>query len=72
MIENNRNQNQSSGNQNRDNQNPNQNNQTQNTSDQIGKGANPQDGDQWNNYRSRELSDQGSGTGNASRSKQNS
>ncbi len=72
MTENNRNQGQSSDSQNLRDQNSNQNNQSQNTSDQIGKGANPQDGDQWSNYRTRELSDQGSGAGNATTPKQNS
>lgn len=33
----------------------------------AGTGANPQDGDQWNNYRSRELSDNG-GQGEQNRS----
>lgn len=43
----------------------NQSGQQQNTSGQqqqsdIGQGQNPQDGDQWNNYRTRELSGKGS------------
>lgn len=36
--------------------------QQQQQNDRIGEGANPQDGDQWNNYRSRELSDNKSGS----------
>lgn len=43
----------------------NQSGQQQNTSgqqgqqqnDRVGEGANPQDGNEWNNYRTRELSD---------------
>ena len=44
--------------------------QTQNTSDQKQPYQNPQDGKQWSNYRTREMSNEneGSGEGNASAS----
>lgn len=63
MTENNRNQeqNQSSntGSSNQSNQNTGQSGQTRNTSGQDQQFQNPQRGDDWNNYRSREMSDEG-------------
>jgi len=49
-----------------ENSSKNQSGQQQNTSGQqqqsdVGQGQNPQDGDQWNNYRTRELSGKNSG-----------
>jgi hypothetical protein len=41
------------------------NQQTQNTSGQGGQDQNPQEGTKWSNYRTRELSDEGTGEGNA-------
>jgi len=63
MAENNRNQEQSStGSTTQQNQGVGQ-GQTQTTSGQEGQDQNPQDGSQWNNYQTREMSDQGSGEG---------
>ena len=39
--------------------------QTQNTSGQESQDQNPQEGTKWNNYRTREMSDEGKGEGNA-------
>jgi len=61
MAENNRNQNQTSGSSTQQDQNYRQSGQTQNTSNQPGQDINPQDGSKWNNYQTRELSDQGAG-----------
>jgi hypothetical protein len=47
------------------NQETNQTGQSQNTS-QSGNDRNPQNGGSWNNYRTRELSDEGTGEGKAS------
>ncbi|MGZ3852373.1 MAG: hypothetical protein ACXVBX_06265 [Flavisolibacter sp.] len=43
----------------------NQGGQSQNTSGQGSKDQNPQGGGHWNNYRTRELSDEGTGEDNA-------
>lgn len=65
MAENNRNQNQTSENSNIGNRTSDQNTQSQNISNQDGQNQNPQGGDHWNNYRTRELSDEGTGAGKA-------
>lgn len=59
MTENNRNQDQSFGTSTRQNQDVNQGNQTQNTSGQREQDQNSQRGSQWNNYQTREMSDEG-------------
>jgi hypothetical protein len=70
MTENNRNQqDQASGTSTQQNQDYNQGNQ-QNKAGQSDPNQNPQSGDQWNNYRTREMSDQGSRAGNASTPKE--
>jgi hypothetical protein len=70
MAENNRNQDVNPGTQdNTSNQNPG--NQSQTTSRPQEQQPNPQDGDQWNNYRKREYSEQGGGAGNATTPKTN-
>lgn len=71
MAENNRNQqNQTSGNSSQQSQNENQdqnyNQNQQKIADEGGPNHNPQDGNKWNNYRSREYSEEGGGAGNAS------
>ena len=66
MAENERNQQQQTGDSSQQTQKGNQSGQSQNTSGKDTKDQNPQGGDHWNNYRTRELSDEGTGEGNAS------
>lgn len=58
-MEENRNRNQTSDRSTQSNQNIDQKNQEQNRADQTGQEENPQRGDKWNNYQTRELSDEG-------------
>jgi hypothetical protein len=64
MEENNRNQQQGSGISTKQNQGSSQTGQSENTSHK-GNDQNPQNGGSWNNYLTRELSDEGTGEGNA-------
>jgi len=65
MTENDRNRQQNAGTSTQENQGSNKGNQSQTTSNSGSKENNPQDGGSWNNYRTRELSDEESGEGNA-------
>ena len=62
MKENSKNQQQQPGNDSEQGNQP----QEQNTSNNRAQDENPQRGDRWNNYQTRELSDEGAGEGNAS------
>ena len=70
MEKNNSNQQQGSSTSTQQNQETNQTGQSQNTS-QTGNDQNPQNGGSWNNYRTRELSDEGTGEGNATTPREN-
>jgi hypothetical protein len=65
MAENERNQQQQTGDSKEQTQTGNQGGQSHQTKDQRKEDQNPQGGGHWNNYRTRELSDEGSGESNA-------
>jgi hypothetical protein len=65
LAENNRSQQKDSGSSTQRDKNRGQENQSQNTSGQGIQDQNPQRGSKWSNYQTRELSDEGSGEGNA-------